>query len=96
VVLLDGKPQPGVTAAWIIDGEELAEAFRAYVTAEVDPAVKVRVFDPVGELLHWRAEVALPAAGRTIDVWRTGKVLMDGIIHAAGCDSADCQGGCDG
>jgi hypothetical protein len=42
-------------AAWVIDGDrEVADAFAAFVTTEIDPAIAVPAGSPVGELLAWR------------------------------------------
>jgi len=62
IILMDGSPKPEIHAGWLIEGsEQMAEDFRQFVHAEVDPAVKVRLMDPVGELLTWReSERALP------------------------------------
>jgi hypothetical protein len=39
------------------DDEALASRFAEFVTAEVDPAVVLRVESPVTELLNWREAV---------------------------------------
>lgn len=60
VILMDGSPKPEPHHAWYIEGaEETAEAFREFVTAEIDPAIKIRLSSAVGELLAWRTGVAL-------------------------------------
>jgi len=38
--------------------QAVADAFAAYVTAEVDPARAMRVMDPVSDLLTWREHIA--------------------------------------
>lgn len=61
ILLMDGSPQPAVHQAWYLEGtEEEAERFRDFVDGEIDPAIKVRLHDPLGEALAWRASVALP------------------------------------
>lgn len=63
IVLMDGSPSPVPHRAWYIEGaEETAEAFRAFVSAEIDPAVKIRLADATGELLTWRTSVAISEA----------------------------------
>lgn len=59
VILMDGSPKPEIHHAWYIEGdEETAEAFRAFVHAEIDPAVKIRLRCAVSEVLGWRTAVA--------------------------------------
>lgn len=67
ILLLDGSPEPEVHHAWYIEGDEAtAEAFRAFVADEIDPAVKVRLRCATSELLTWRTAVALPSHDRAL------------------------------
>lgn len=60
VLLMDGSPAPSIHRAWHIDGDEAtAEAFRAFVSDEIDPAIKIRLRSPLDELLSWRTAVAV-------------------------------------
>lgn len=57
-VVLPGK------AVWVLDSADLAQEFRDYVDAEVDPAWLLPVRDPAAELLAWRRTLEeLPGPG---------------------------------
>lgn len=40
-----------IPALWVIDGEDTARRFAAFVTAEIDPAIVRRAADPLGQAL---------------------------------------------
>jgi hypothetical protein len=61
VVILTSHLPHHVSACWVLDDEDEAKRFAAYVTAEVDPAVVCKALSPAAELLGWR-DHCTPAA----------------------------------